>query len=333
MELDMSKRTDLHKPSAIVPSHYTFVAFDYYGTSERLDDYMQDERAAFEAHQKDTGGTVYKSDTQRGTCDCCGASAQYVAKFYYAPANEYVTLGHICAAKMGIGDDTAFKSFHKNIRAQLEFATGKKKAHKTLIDAGMTDVIDLYDATRATLVGWDSEKQGDWWNHLTWEQQVTDEMMGKLVKYGRLSEKQMALLAKLPTQHAEKAAKKAAWAAERAAKLAKAQPLPSVATRVTLQGKVLTVKGQDGPYGFVWKMLVEHADGWKVWGTVPGNIMEDVLRNSSAYGDALAKEVREKLVGKFVEFDAKIEASEDDSKFGFFSRPTKASVLAEAVAA
>jgi hypothetical protein len=52
-------------------------------------------------------------------------------------------------------------------------------------------------------------------------------------------------------------------------------------------------------------MLVQTADGWKAWGSVP----------SSLSGVK---------VGQFVQFQARVERSRDDEKFGFFSRPTKA---------
>jgi hypothetical protein len=55
-------------------------------------------------------------------------------------------------------------------------------------------------------------------------------------------------------------------------------------------------------------MLVKHKDGWKAWGSLPAALSE-------------AKR------GDVVSFEAKIKPSDDDAKFGFFARPTKAKVL------
>tara|TARA_R110000803_G_C11803217_1_gene299711 strand:- start:45 stop:599 length:555 start_codon:yes stop_codon:yes gene_type:complete len=75
-----------------------------------------------------------------------------------------------------------------------------------------------------------------------------------------------------------------------------------------IAGTILSTKQVEG-YGYnqwVLKMLVQDDRGFKVWGTVP----------TSIYADA------EK--GTRVQFNASIQASNDDSKFGFFKRPTKA---------
>lgn len=60
-------------------------------------------------------------------------------------------------------------------------------------------------------------------------------------------------------------------------------------------------------------MLVQHETGYKLWGTVPS----DLLSNGG-------------LKGAAVEFTARVQRSDKDEKFGFFSRPTKARVLAAA---
>lgn len=56
------------------------------------------------------------------------------------------------------------------------------------------------------------------------------------------------------------------------------------------------------------KALIKTVEGWKVWGTLPAAI-DDVER------------------GTKVQFDAKVTPSDDDPKFGFFKRPTKAALV------
>ena len=84
-----------------------------------------------------------------------------------------------------------------------------------------------------------------------------------------------------------------------------AQPCPE--GRIEITGTVMKVVERDGRFGWEHKMLVV-ADGWKVWGSVP-----------RALGDV------EK--GWTVRFTATVERSNDDENFGFYKRPSKASVL------
>jgi hypothetical protein len=105
------------------------------------------------------------------------------------------------------------------------------------------------------------------------------------------------MLAMIPSRKATEAAK----AAEKAA----AADCPT--GRIEITGKVLTIKSQETMYGWATKMLVEHATGFKVWGTLPSNLTVEK-------GDTVA-------------FTAMVEPSKDDAKFGFYSRPTKARVV------
>jgi hypothetical protein len=78
--------------------------------------------------------------------------------------------------------------------------------------------------------------------------------------------------------------------------------------KLTFVGKVLSIKNQESFYGIVTKILVEHEEGYKVWGTLPRSI-NHVDR------------------GETVSFSATITRSDKDPSFGFFSRPTKAKIV------
>lgn len=108
---------------------------------------------------------------------------------------------------------------------------------------------------------------------------------------------QWAVLAKID---AEKEAKQA----EQEARAAAAPDVPE--ERLEIVGEVLTTKWQDSDWGGAFKMLVIDDRGFKVWGSVPRAIEDDVAR------------------GKWVAFVATCEPSKDDPKFGFFKRPSKA---------
>jgi hypothetical protein len=103
--------------------------------------------------------------------------------------------------------------------------------------------------------------------------------------------------------------------AERAERDAARADLPAFQGRATVLGTVISTKVVESDFGTTVKMLVEHADGWKVWGSVPNSLF--------LIGDTQRALVR----GDVVRFDAKIQKSDQDPKFGFFSRPTKATLV------
>ncbi len=110
--------------------------------------------------------------------------------------------------------------------------------------------------------------------------------------------------------HKRKAEREAQWAAEKEAKRQAAQPVPT--GRILVSGKVLATKLKDSQWGLQWKMLVEDERGFNLWGSVPKSII-----NEDVDGCGLSR-------GDLVTFTATVEPSKDDNKFGFFSRPTKA---------
>ena len=121
--------------------------------------------------------------------------------------------------------------------------------------------------------------------------------------------------------------------AERALRDANRKPIPAFIKRATIEGKIISAKFQEGGYtsqGFyrpsAVKIVVEHADGWKVWGTASANL-------SPGDGKYMSDDERASwLKGKHVKFDARITVSDNDSKFGFFKRPMKAAIINEVAA-
>ena len=98
--------------------------------------------------------------------------------------------------------------------------------------------------------------------------------------------------------------------AEQAAIYATAESCPT--GKVEISGIVLATKWQESMYGSTLKMLVQDDRGFKVYGSVPAKL--------------------ENVKGRSVSFSATIQPSEDDEKFGFFKRPTKATFNEEEVA-
>ena len=282
----MTNRTDIHRPSAINPADYDFVAMDYYGSYGA--EIYGSQRQIFRAHMERTGGKFSNHD-HAGSCHICGAAAMYVAKFYHRPTNTYIVTGTDCAENMDMGDPIAFKRFRRGIIEYGKTAKANQAAKAFLDASNLTQAWDIYAAT---------DRSGH-----QYEETTIADVVSKLVQYGSISEKQTDFINRLLTQIPQRAQK----AAQRAAEVAAAAPVPAFGGRATITGKVLSTKVVESQFGAVTKMLVQHADGWKVWGSVPSNIAADK--------------------GDIVAFDAKVEVSKDDPKFGFFSRPTKARTL------
>jgi len=131
-----------------------------------------------------------------------------------------------------------------------------------------------------------------------YEENIIRDIVGQLIKRGSISEKQTSFLSGLMQSIAKRGEREAQRAIEDAAAL----PFPVTDERVTVSGQVLTTKWQNSRFGDTFKMLVKADAGWKIWITCPDT-----------------NTVREDRVT----FQAKLQPSRDDAKFGFGSRPSK----------
>jgi hypothetical protein len=295
-------RTDIHRPAAINPEDYEYVGIECLKIEDLGDaEFAMRERERIQAHMARTGGT-YSDHAHGGNCHVCGASAIYTVLFHHAATNTYIRTGGDCAEKLDLGNAEIFRSKLAAARdcaaAARELKAGKTKAKALLAEAGLETAWGIYAA------GWQKDEGR--------EEETVRDIVGKLVRYGDMSDKQAAFLASL----VDRIGRRAEIAAERAAEAEAAAPVPVTESRVKVRGKVLTKRAEDSCFGryerTVIKVLVKHADGYKLWGNLP---------------DSLATEV---AAGDEIEFDARVKRSDKDPKFGFFSRPTKARKLAAA---
>ena len=288
-EFGTARRTDIHRPSAIEPLDYEFVGFDYLGNRADPTTIMA-ERAAIHAHMARTGGR-YSQHAHGGSCHICGASALYTALHYHAKSNTYVRTGLDCADKLGCGDAEAFRV---KIERAIEAYAGKRKAQATLEAEGIAKAWTIYTTP---VTGRDT----------TYEERTIADIVFKLVRYGSISDKAMGYLKALVDKVDRAVEIAAERIARRAAEDAAAAPVPTDGERRLIRGTVISIKeGDFGP-----RMLVKTAEGFKVFGAVPSIIRDGLTR------------------GVAVEFYATVRPSNDDPKFGFFSRPTKAVITTE----
>jgi len=281
-------RTDIHRPSAIIPTDYEFVGMICPVISIGDCRVVDINRGQIKRHMDRTGGD-YSHHTHGGSCHICGAHCVYLCVYYHELTNTYIRTGMDCAEKLDMAcareDMTAFRTACKEAQ---DLTAGKRKAQATLTAEGLDAAWAIYLAEY----------------NPAYEESTIRDIVGKLVKYGSVSDKQFAFVRSLLARIDNRAAAEAQRQAQREA----AKPVPT--GKVQIEGLVVSTKVQDTMYGSVIKMVVVSDDGWKVFGTVP----DSLLGNSP-------------LKGALVRFNATVEASQDDNKFGFFKRPTKADVL------
>lgn len=179
-------RTDIHRPGAINPSEYEWVAFEYIpGVGTGPVDlgacaFLQSERQKIRDHMARTGGN-YSTHEHGGNCMVCGAWAIYTVLFYHRPTNVYVRTGQDCAQKMEMSySASGYDLFKKNIHNVLEARAGKKKAEAILANAGLSRCWEIWEFTT--------------FNGKNMEETTIQDVVAKLVKYGSISEKQTNLL-------------------------------------------------------------------------------------------------------------------------------------------
>ena len=274
-------RIDVHSPSNFKPEHYTFVGFVYLGNDEWAQG-INDTGAWDALHVHGwTGGNF----AQKQTCDHCGAWFLYGAVFDHAPSNEAICVGHICANESfghATRRDLELKKLKRRVAAERERIKAAAKAAEFMAANPGLDVA------------------------LKTDHHIVQDIGAKLLKWGSISDKQIALVNKIASDVAERAKAKAIED-----DMPKDPVVEGKGTVIT--GKVLATKYQDSQFGTTLKMLVRDDRGFKVWGTVPANIDNEGEDNV--------------LRGKHITFVANTEVSKDDQYFGFFKRPRKCAVV------
>lgn len=308
-------RTDLAAPSVIDPAAFTFVAGVYFGSNPGEDfDALLGEWYSEKGENEDGKAGWYSKRpkvladfpplneagnfVRKGTCDHCGARFDWGAVYQHKPTGKHIVVGNVCADKT-LDVPNRHELEVRRIKSRL--AANREAAR--------------YAAAART----QADTLGFAWLYSTGkhDNKTLDDIAHKGLKFGGLTERQIELVRKIhdgtPT---EWQARKAEAKAKREAEEAAAESVPSNGERIEVEGTVLTVKEKEGymPGTTVYKMLVRHATrGFKLWGTMPSSL------NDAKVGDVVA-------------FSAKVERSNDDPKFGFFSRPTKARLVKTAAA-
>lgn len=318
-------RQDVHRPSAMDPADYVWIgeaddhhehgSFDfdyerYFELTNRAPRF--DERGRVWGEVEDIAwASVEHAAGGRGGCDHCGqTNIRYWMFYLHLPTSEVVAVGGTCAGKLSLSSREDIAR-----RAQLE---RRRLDEKLMAWRGESAE---NERAYAELLRQEDEAGGSGAN----------EFVDSLLRYGRrngfLSEAQRdAVLKGIETR-----ARRAAEAEAKAEKMGDPEPAAVIEAtgRIEVTGRLLATKSQDGYYGSELKMLVLDDRGFKLWGTMPGVLVDqafELAREAGLSGGGVAGALREGLKVR-VSFTAAIERSRKDETFGFFKRPTKAKVI------
>ncbi len=188
------KRTDIHRPAAIVPSDYIEIAYLPHEVDFGNASFIIAQQQRIQAHMKQTGG-LWSTHEHGGNCDVCGnAQAMTHVIFHHVPSNTYVRVGEICASKVAMNfDRSAFTHFVKSAAEARERRAGLQKAQTLLADYGLSEAWAVYDRL-------ETRERADWantWKSATSAEKLIHDIVSKFVRYGSISEKQQAFLGKL----------------------------------------------------------------------------------------------------------------------------------------
>lgn len=227
-------RTDIHRPSAINPDDYDFVAVKYIGSGPRGEElYAAESRRIIAQHINRTGGK-YSTHEHGGTCHVCGANALYLAVYHHADTNTYICVGEDCADKIDLlGGD--FQAVRKQVARDKAYNTGKAKAERVLTERNLSAAWAIYQTNVR--------------DDFQFEERTIADLVSKLVQYGDLTEKQWNFLVKLLTQIEERSQKQAKRDELHAHDAATSQHVGKIGERITIEGTVFFRASFDGVYG------------------------------------------------------------------------------------
>lgn len=310
----MTKRTDPHRPGAIVPAEYEQVLSYSLSTSEGgwpipaigincelehrheipVEGPTLDGRPLPPFIVNGEHGTSglccviglrsvakvkWAATGGTGKCSVCGACFVYGDVWKHLPTGEHLHLGHDCVAKYSMLAD----------RSAWELENGRRR-RAAAIECQRAQNAEEREAFLAKHPGLEEA--------LKTEHGLIRDMAQKFTTYRSLSDKQVALVFKIAYEVANPKPAEAHVAA------------PVSDERVTFRGTVVSVRSHEGAYGESMKCTIKvqtDAGAWLAWGTAPSGMLGD----ASAHGG---------LKGCEVEVTAKLVAGREPH-FAIMKRP------------
>lgn len=320
-----AKRNDIHRPSILIASDYTHLAefgsinYGVDAGGESQVDLIGDEDYVRSTYGE--RGAKIHGDGNLFQCDICGARYKYGSLFQHNPTNEVIVIGHDCADKMALAFDHIAAGRIQDEAKAFRNARRKSLARKNKLRAWINgELVGSNLAPTKELLSALNVARG---------QYIVKSIRADLVKwidgrYPGLSIKQAALVIKLADEVRNPKPEE------------KHVALPVDGERIVVEGEVVSAKTVSSMYGDTVKIVVKVSTpegSWLVYGTRPSSLYDDLNEEFTAKCEA-ASLAGEKcpewttLKGRTVSFTAKVVKGNKDEHFGFFSRPTKATLVA-----
>lgn len=288
-----SKRTDPHRPGAIIPEDYSYVlAFELPGAD------------AFHWNVDALAALMREKDEQfftRSRCNCsvCGAHFRSGEVWFHNPTSQYIFLGCDCAQKYDMIREyepawDAARAAHDRATAARRIAEQNREEREAFLNEhpGLAEAFEV-------------------------DHPIIRDIAARFKQYRSISDKQVAFVFKLadevrnppPPREAEKT-------------------VTAPTGRREITGTVVSQKVYEGDWGPSTKIVVkvETPDGvWLAFGTAPRALMDrlSALRWDLTSPEANAATLR----GRKVTFTATLKPGRD-AHFALFSRPTGGEFIA-----
>jgi len=327
-------RNDVHSPKNFDPQAYSYVGVAFSGDTG-IPAWMEPQVRT--VINENPHGVPNRSLYQ---CDHCGSWHKYTTIFLH-DNGEWVSVGQDCAeGRFTLPDRATFEMSMLRRSMAAKRAAAKKSAALdeymaenpemgeafewaeemwSQLDDFRRRIDEAYGEDYFPKEGFDEEtylavkRERDAFERLVGFNYMTiRDIENKLYRWGDISEKQEAFVLRLHKEGQEKLTKAKRREEERAARVATMEPLEE--GRYEMTGKVVSTKTVENDFGVSFKMLVELPTGHRVFGSIPSALLETETGFLSP----------EELRGETVTFTARVQRKEVD--FGFFSRPSKASL-------
>jgi len=307
-----TKRTDAHRPGAIVPTDYIYMmSYSLAGTEDGWPCPAIGVEAALTLcrEAQGEGSAVFAVFGWLGKCGVCGACYRHGDLWRHEPTGALVHLGHDCADKYQMVAD------RMDYERELD---GVRRAGEADRKRSAAAIARELKAERAA--AWCAAQPG-LAEALELDHDISRDLKAKMVQYGSLSERQIALAHKLVTDAAARVKREA----ERATEVMVAAPQGK---RISFQGVVVGAKAVESQWGVAVKITVK-VDGeggsWLAWGTMPQGVQDDAWSDAEAAAwraagkDGNAK-TPERICGRRVSITATLKPGRE-AHFALMERP------------
>ena len=238
----MTKRTDSHRPSAIVPADYSYVLSYHLATSA---DGWPVPPFNIDAVVELQSSKAFARTGSIGKCSVCGAHFIY-GDIWQHDSGEHIHIGWECAEKYAMLVDRSAFEMETSRRKGAAAVAGQRAHNAQLRAAFLAEHPGLEEALKTP-------------------HDIVADIAYRFLQWNTISDKQIALVMKL--------------AAEAAAPQRKETHVPAPTGRQTFRGVVVSTKSQEGGYGVEYKMTVKvttEEGTWLAWGTIPNALLESV---------------------------------------------------------